>query len=317
MRVETQHRFERATLPTQRSPLLWLLLALVLLVLFGALAAHLTLHSAWGRERVRERINRAVSSGIQGELEVGEIEAIELPRIKAKNVKIRAPNGVPAIDVESADIEFDLSAFLSGDMRWRRADIRNGIVRVTEDARGRINMEETFKARAQPGSSGEKPRDDSELDMRTMVTSNMRLEIHGGSLPTLRLIDIYGIMRIEVAADGTTQIRFDEYRGHMVKGLPNGKLKFHDVKGHVQTGHQRLLRFDGKGLFEGERVAFMLDIVTEPETRVKIDADFPELSEDSLSTLAVGTWSKLNGSGIELKVHHGRTGKIDDGARDE
>jgi hypothetical protein len=96
---------------------------------------------------------------------------------------------VAAIDVGRAEIEFDLAAFLTGDFAWRRADIRDGLVRVSEDARGRVNMEETFKSRAPSSPEAEETEEGGEMNMRTMVTSNMRLVIGGGSLPTLRLVD--------------------------------------------------------------------------------------------------------------------------------
>jgi hypothetical protein len=111
---------------------------------------------------------------------------------------------------------------------------------------------------------------------------------------------------VHVAPDGTTDIRFDDYRGFFEQGLPHGQLKFHAVKGHVQTGHKRLLRFEGKGLFEEAAVSFELDIFTEPKKRVKIDAYFPELSAEVLSTMGVGLWSKLSGSALEIHVRYGK-----------
>jgi hypothetical protein len=291
----------------RRSSLILALTAVSALALLALLAGYLLLSTDWGRARIRDRINRSVSSAIQGQLQVGEIEAIALPRVMARRIRIVAPDGVAAIDVEHADIDFDLGSFLSGDFVWRRAEIRDGIVRVSEDRRGRGNMEETFRARPQDSGDGAtREKGDGELDMRTMVTSNMRLEIGGGELPTLRLVDIHGIMRVHVAPDGTTDIRFDDYRGFFEQGLPHGQLKFHAVKGHVQTGHKRLLRFEGKGLFEEAAVSFELDIFTEPKKRVKIDAYFPELSAEVLSTMGVGLWSKLSGSALEIHVRYGK-----------
>jgi hypothetical protein len=289
-----------------RSRLALVALAFGSFALFLSLAYGALFWSEWGRARIRDRINRAVSAKMQGQLQIERIEQIDLPRVDARGVRIVAPDGVAAIDVGRAEIEFDLAAFLTGDFAWRRADIRDGIVRVSEDARGRVNMEETFKSRAPSSPEAEETEEGGEMNMRTMVTSNMRLMIGGGSLPTLRLVDIHGIMRIQVAPDGTTQIRFDEYRGHFVQGLPNGKLAFRDVKGHVQTGHKRLLRFEGKGRFEGERVAFALDIFTEPKNRVLIDAYFPELSKDALSTLGVAAWSQVSAGALDMRVRHGK-----------
>jgi hypothetical protein len=284
------------------------------LVLLSSAAVGALLWTDWGRAQICARINASVSNQMAGTLVVEALEEIDLPRVKARRVRILAPDGKAAIDVESADIEFDFSSFLTGDFVWHRADIRNGTVWVTEDERGRVNMEETFRSPAPveraSGSSADAgadnpSQDDGELDMRTMVTSNMELIIGGGELPSLRLIDIHGIMRVHVKPDGVTDIRFDDYRGHFVKGLPHGKLQFREVAGHVQTDHKRLLRFEGKGAFEGEAVAFKLDIATEPKQRVKIDAYFPELSAASISTLGVSAWSKLTPT-LELEVRHGK-----------
>src|SRR5690349_12879458 len=160
-----------------------LVAAAIVLVLVSLV--YLALASAQGRVWLRDQICRAVSSGIQGTLEIDKLTEVQLPRVKASGVRILAPNGVAAIDVASADIVFDLRALLRGDFAWQRAEIRDGIVRVTEDERGRVNMEETFRAR--PGEQSA-----ARLDMRTMVTSNMRLEIYGGELPSLRLVNIHG-----------------------------------------------------------------------------------------------------------------------------
>jgi hypothetical protein len=277
-------------------------------LLCGAAAVWL-LASETGRALICARINAALTQQIAGQLVIDRLDEVRPPRVKAHRVRILAPDGQPAIDVESADIDFDLLSFLRGDFVWHRAEIRNGTVWVTEDARGRVNMEETFKARTPPSASAQTAATDSaeesDLDLRTMVTSQMTLIIGGGELPSLRLVDIHGIMRVEVNERGETDIRFDDYRGHFVKGLPHGQLVFRQVKGHVQTGQRRLLRFEGKGEFEREPVAFALDIFTEPRDLVKIDAYFPELSGPALTTLGVSAWSKLSPA-LELDVRHGR-----------
>jgi hypothetical protein len=168
-------------------------------------------------------------------------------------------------------------------------------------------MEETFKA---PASDSSKRREhsegksDGELDLRTMVTSKMVLIIGGAGLPDLRLVDLQGIMRVQVDGKGDVQLRFDDYRGTFAKGLPNGVLQFRNVEGHVQTGTKRLLHFTGEGTFQGEEVSFRLDISSAPRTLVEIDAFFPKLSAASLSTLGLEAWSKLS-PGLNVKVRHG------------
>jgi hypothetical protein len=290
------------------------ILGVVAFALLSGAAAVWLLASDTGRAWVCARINASVSEQMAGQLVIERIDELRPPRVKAGRVRILAPDGQAAIDVESADIDFDLMALLAGDFVWQRADIRNGTVWVTEDARGRINMEETFKARSPEPSAAadagtqnveaDAGEGESELDLRTMVTSNMSLIIGGGELPALKLVKIHGIMRVYVNRRGETDIRFDDYRGHFVEGLPHGQLVFRQVKGHVQTDRRRLLRFEGKGDFEREKVAFALDVFTEPRDFVKIDAYFPELSGPALSTLGVAAWSKLMPT-LEIDVRHG------------
>lgn len=283
-----------------------LLVALLSFVVVAALAALLLLHTSWGKARLCARLNRAISKQMAGNLQIGSIEEIDLPIVKGRDIKITPPHGKPAIDVAQADIELDLATLLLGDFAWKRADVRSGTVRVLENARGKTNMEETFAA---PPSDSQKRRDadggDGQLDLRTMVTSDMLLLIGGGDLPSLRLEKLHGIMRVQVDAQGETELRFDEYRGTFAKGLPNGVLQFRDVKGHVSTGKKRLLHFEGKGVFMREEVEFKLDIFNEPKTRVVIDALFPKVSAAQLSTLGLEVWSKVHPS-LEVKVHRER-----------
>src|SRR5690606_31730648 len=106
-RVRRRHGLCKVSARTSmRRPLSIALTVNAVLLLVVALSAHLTLTSTRGREWLRERICRTVSDSIQGSLEIDEIAAIELPRVKARGVRIVAPDGVPAIDVASADIFF-------------------------------------------------------------------------------------------------------------------------------------------------------------------------------------------------------------------
>jgi hypothetical protein len=283
----------------------WAALAGVGLVALASAAAATLLYSDWGRDQVRRRVERAVSSGMMGELRIASIDRIALPWVHARGVQIVAPDGVPAIDVKQVRFELDLGELMDGRLVWHRAEIDGGIVRVLEDRRGRVNMEETFKAR-KTGSEGdgEPPPEEGALDLRTMVTSGMTLVIGGGSLPDLRMENIHGIMRIQTDREDAVTLRFDDYRGNFVKGLPTGRLDFVDVKGQVLTDRKRLLRFEGRGKSEGEPVAFALDIHTEPKTLVEIDARFPRLSAESLATLGFAGYTKFT-RGLDLDVRHG------------
>jgi len=289
----------------------WIVSGLVASVVIVGLSLLAFLSTDWGRARVCEKLNAAITQEIAGRLEVKRMDSLSFTRVTATGITIFAPDGRPAIEADTADIEFEPWQLLQGHYGWHRADIRGGVVHVTEDSRGRINMEEVFRARhPEPESTRAKsaPGDRSDaakLDLQNMVTSDILLTISGGTLPSLRLVNLYGIMRVHVLADGTVELRFDEYRGVFEKGLPTGKLVFHQVAGHVDPANRRLLHFKGRGKSQDAEVAFKLDIYTKPENRVEIEAVFPELSVASLSTLGVEAWSRASPT-LDLDVRFGR-----------
>jgi hypothetical protein len=262
--------------------------------------------SSWGRARICDYVNRHVSAALAGDLRIERLDAIALPTVRAHGVEILAPNGTSAIRVEDVEMELDLAAIVRGTFAWKRALIRAGIVHVLEDERGRVNMAETFKlselqADVEPGAPGA-----DQLDLRTMVTSDMTLVIGGGSLPKLRLERLRGVMRVHVLPDGRTQLRFDEYTGSIVRGLPSGRLDFHRVKGEVRAPADKLLHFEGEGKSEGEPLAFTLDVVNRPRERVDIEAEFFERSLEAFSTWLVSKWMQLGSGNVQIHVRHRR-----------
>jgi hypothetical protein len=285
---------------------LWTLGILVALA-FSSYA--LLVRTDWGRNAIREYANEQVSAAMTGDLAIEHLDLVDLPHIRARGVRILAPDGKPCIEVEHIDAWLDLGAIWDGFFAWQRAEIRGGIVHVTEDAQGRVNMAETFRRPPEsPSTSNDSTSEDEEedpvdiLDLRTMVTSNMVLVISGGSLPSLRMVDLDGTMRVHVLPNGDTELRFDDYSGDFVKGLPTGLLNFREVKGHVQTAGKRLLRFEGSGKSEDEPVEFVLDIHTEPKQLTEIDAHFPKVSKESIATRLFALWTKFI-PGLDLTLH--------------
>jgi len=283
---------------------LWILVALGALLLAGATAACTLLWTGWGHATIAGWVNEGISSGISGTLKVERIDRLEWGKVDARGITIRAPDGKPAIEAEHAVIEFDPLQIWSNQLGWSRAAIDHCRVHVTEDANGVINMEDVFKKPHQAEHPQASDSDAaSDLDLRDMVTSACELIISGGSLPTLRMQDLAGIMRVHVPPSGDTELRFDNYRGSFVEGLPTGVLHFKNVLGEVKTGQKHLLHFDGEGRTKGSDVAFTLNISTEP-TQVRIDAKFPDASFASMSTRTVAMWSKLSPT-LDLRVSRG------------
>lgn len=284
-----------------RSLLKWLSIIGVAIFALVLSAGCFLMFTRSGRALAARGICDAINGGIAGQLEIGRLSELGLGTLRAHDVVIRAPDGKPAIEVAETRIDYDLWGMLTGVQGWERAEIDDCRVHVTEDKRGKVNMEETFKSRSSDKPKGPEEDSGSAIDLRTMVTSRCFLYIGGGDLPPLELVDLFGIMRVYVAPDGKTDLRFDDYRGRIVKGLPTGLLDFQAVTGKVQTKQKQLLEFEGKGKSEGADVAFSLVIATEPKKRVKIDAKFPELSAGAARAMFVSAYTSFSPT-IELNV---------------
>ena len=287
-----------------RARLIWLLVATFSLGLVSIAVGAALAYTDRGRAKVARWLADAINSGMAGTLEIGRISSVGFTKVRAHDVVFRAPDGKPAIEVTETTVSFDPLQLLRGPYGFSRAAIDGCLVHVTESGDGKVNMDETFASSdapdedksSSPEKSGERP-----IDLRGMATSNCELVIGGGGLPSLRLVDLVGIMRVQVAPDGKVDLRFDNYRGRIVKGLPTGELAFEDVRGHVQTRQKKLLFFSGGGRSEGAKVAFSLDIVTEPKTRVVIDATFAELSRGAVRAKFVSAYTRFSPA-IELNV---------------
>ena len=286
----------------------------LLLVLIGTLlvlgllciAALKWIETEAGRAFVRDRVVAAISGGMAGSFDIESIEELSLHRVRARGVTFRDPTGKPAIEVTEAVVDFEPSQLWGGPYGFNRADIEGCRVHLSEDQQGKLNMQRTFAGKAEPEGAEDEPKkkDRTEIDLRSMVTSGCTLIIGGGGLPSLRMTDLKGIMRVQIGSDGKVALRFDDYQGTFEKGLPTGVLRFREVAGRVDPGEPKLLHFDGKGRSEGAPVKFVLDILSKPKTRVKIDATFPELSANGLRALAVAGFSKFSDT-LEFDVHHG------------
>jgi len=285
-------------------PLLFVLFTVIALLAAATAGLCILLYTDWGHARVCAALNAGVSSGIAGRLEVQGIDELALGSVRAHGIKILAPDGKPAIEADSAVIDYDFAQLWQPVKGWARADIEHCLVHVTEDPDGRINMEKTFAApKKSAPESDAKSKSDGELDLKQMVTSDCKLIISGGSMPTLRMEELSGIMRVHVLPSGKTELRFDTYRGKFVDGLPTGQLDFQAVSGEVKTEQAQLLHFEGRGQTHGSDVKFGLVIDTEPKKKlVRIDATFAKVSPASIIVRTAELWSVFK-PGLQINVH--------------
>jgi hypothetical protein len=220
-------------------------------------------------------------------------------------VIIRDPDGQPAIQVALAELEPDVGRLLKGEFVGTRARVRDGMVAVRESPDGKINVDQAFRGEPDDNEKGDADKANKgpkvQVDFRNIATTNMRLSLAGGSLPSLQFEDLNGIMRIQTAQNVDVWLAFDQYSGAMKTGLPEGALRFRAVSGHVQTKGNRLLRFEGQGETGGDALRFLIDYVKEPEKQITIDLEFSDPSAKALAARLASLYGRMSDK-LEVNV---------------
>ncbi|HEX5657474.1 MAG TPA: hypothetical protein VFX59_09765 [Polyangiales bacterium] len=278
----------------------------MLFALLGGASMAYLLGTERGNRALSDFVAGKISSVFAGRMEIAHIDDLRIDRIVARGVRFIPPdNGPPAIDAPRVVMTFSAWKMLHGEYGWSRAEVDHPLVRVTENPRGKTNMEELFaspKGKA-PNEPKKKDESSSPVAMENMVTTQAKLWLGGGSIPEMYLSELDGIMRIDIDPKGDATLRFDEYKGKL-DGLPSGHLDFADVSGSVWTGGKRLLQFTGHGKNKGQPVEFGLEISTKPSD-VRIDAQFDEVGVGSLAARMMAVWSQFS-PGIDVEVRQQR-----------
>lgn len=176
--------------------------ALVLLALFVLAATFFALlHTEWGRERVRDSVERRVTDEIPGTLQLGAVRAIDLlgelgiATVAVESVSFREPHGAEVIVVDDATLAVDLAALLRGHLAFRRGTITGGMVLV-HVRNGVSTLERTFD---HPDSEGTQPG--MTIDLASLRVDDLRVVIQPDPNTEVVVDDVEGFVRIRRTDD--------------------------------------------------------------------------------------------------------------------
>ncbi len=124
-----------------------LLLALVL-VLGGAVVV--AVHTDWGREQLRGRIEAALDARFRGDVHIGRLEGSPFGELTLVDVTIDGPDGGRAITVDRLHADLALRPLLRGELRFRWMALEGLDVRGHRGADGVLDLTELMVPATEP-----------------------------------------------------------------------------------------------------------------------------------------------------------------------
>lgn len=243
--------------------LAWGVLGVLLLV------ASLVLHidSALGRAAAGQLVTSGVESQIPGRMTIGEVTHVGADgALRARDVSFETAGGQRVVWGDEVDVDLDLTAALSGDVRLTQLDVTGGGVHVSAPKEGRTSIERAFSE----GGPGGPPEDAAGIDLHSHLEGvSLTLDVADG--PSLRFREIRGFMRVTRAASGWMRVRLVRIEGTSVKQGPLKRtMRVHSLSGLVAAGADRILDMRFVLELEGSRLEARLEYYIEPKKRVAL-----------------------------------------------
>jgi autotransporter translocation and assembly factor TamB len=128
----------------------------VLLAALVALAL-LVLHTDWGRELVRRRIQSALQANVDGKVSIGALEGSVFSAPRLRNLKITDRAGRVVVATESVDVDVDLVSVISGPVHLRSVHVRTPEIVLARTPDGVWNLARVFAGKPKPPVVGTLP----------------------------------------------------------------------------------------------------------------------------------------------------------------
>jgi hypothetical protein len=120
-------------------------------------AAVIALHTDWGREQVRVRLEDRLGDVFVGGATVGKLEGSPFGDLVARDVVIRDPGGAPAITVKTLRIRLAILPLISKEARLSTVIADDAEVTIARDERGELSIAHLLKPGPKSGWSAQMP----------------------------------------------------------------------------------------------------------------------------------------------------------------
>jgi len=126
-----------------RRVLRWLLRiagALVALAVVAVIVLVIVLHTDWGRDQVRQRVQAALDESIRGEVRIGRLEGSVLGDLAVRDVVITNEAGRRVAEIGRASLNLGLWSLVTGEIEVEYLHVDGAVVRGRQEADGTLDL---------------------------------------------------------------------------------------------------------------------------------------------------------------------------------
>ncbi len=116
------------------------LAVLAALLALTVIVVVIALHTAWGRERVRQKIEAELDAKVRGDVAIGSLEGSVLGEVVLHDVVVRDAAGAPVITIDRLAMDLRLLPLIDDELDFRRLHADGVVVRARREADGALDL---------------------------------------------------------------------------------------------------------------------------------------------------------------------------------
>ncbi len=116
------------------------LAALLLLAVVAVAALLIIVHTAWGRDQLRARLEAALDAQIAGDAHIGRLEGSVLGEVVLYDVVLHDATGAPTVVIDRIALDVGLWSALSGEVDLAYVRARGVVIHARQEPAGAVNL---------------------------------------------------------------------------------------------------------------------------------------------------------------------------------
>lgn len=215
--------------------IIWVALAIALVVVVGAAVV---IWTAPGRDVLAGWIEDFTNTKIPGSMKIGKIESIGFLRPVATNVEFFTPDGERVLQVDRAEVHWNIEQLLRGKIGFHKARADGGEIVIAIEDGGRTNLQDAFK----------KEREEKvPLELNSMHFENMTVLLRLSGETRFVVRDVQGFLSVWRQDTPGVRVDFGRVRGVFEKPEITGdKIELLHMEGQVWAQEQHVASLDLK-----------------------------------------------------------------------
>lgn len=248
-----------------------------------ALAAWLT-SSDSGKSWVKERIEKAVTASIPGELRIGRIVSLGPPLI-AEDVRFYHYDGRVVLVADHAEVEPDLLAALHGRLGFERAAVDGGRIVLSPDPDGRIAIEAALDKPTEPGVPHD-PNGGLHYSLQSMHVQKFSVEMKLSDLADFEIDGVAGFVGVRRIETSGTVVTLDRISGRVSPGFLGKRTLLKQVDGWVHGKLKHVAQLTAATTIGDGELHAKINVYDRDKNPVSVEIDRATGAGDLAATLA-------------------------------